>query len=82
MVDLAGTPAFQAALSYLRSNPPRAPRGMVRDATTIIRDEGRTEGWHEALDFLEALHVTHPDVNYKGPRYADPSAPAPKTESK
>jgi len=78
MVDLAGTPAFQAALAFLRAKPPRG-KG-VRDATTIIRDEGVSEGWHLCLDALEAIHVASVDTSYKGPKYADPEAP--KIESK
>lgn len=71
--EVATMPAFQAILNFLRCNPPRG-KG-VRDATTIIRDEGRTEGWHECLDLLETIHNPSTNLNYKGPKYVDPNNP-------
>lgn len=78
--ELATTPAFQAVINFLRSTPPRG-RG-VRDATTIIHDEGRAQGWHECLDLLENIHRADIPTNYRGQKYLDPNALKPETDKK
>lgn len=71
------TKGFQAMLIYLGENIPKPSRNG-RDATTILNDEGFTQGYLKALEEIRNIHLSVTPLkretvqNYQAPETPDP----------
>lgn len=77
---MLATPIWHTVLLCARTNYPRPSAMGVRDATTIINNEGELSGWLKCVEFLSSIgSVERPAP----PRATQPySEPAIKSEPK
>jgi len=73
VVQLLGNPTLQIALSFLQEECPFL-EDKSADPTSIIRNEGKIQGWYRCLREIRNLYQTAPEIAppSQGPLYPDP----------
>jgi hypothetical protein len=73
IVELLSNPTLQIALAFLQEECPYL-EDKSPDPTSIIRNEGKIQGWNACLKAFKNLYKSEPEpvVTKEGPRYQDP----------
>lgn len=73
VVELLANPTLQIAIGFLQEECPFLEDRSV-DATSIIRNEGKIQGWSACLKALRGLYKSEPEAPTPKPvlPYADP----------
>lgn len=73
VVELLSNPTMQIALGHLQEECPFFEDKSI-DPTSIIRNEGKIQGWNACLRTFRNLYKSEPDAVKvpDGPLYADP----------
>jgi len=73
--ELLANPTYHIALDVAREDCPHLDDKSI-DATSIIRNEGKIQGWNGCLKFLKSLAKSEPEPPkpVEAPRYQDPDS--------